>query len=146
MPKVTAALLAALVALTLAGCAGTEDDAAGESAAPLVSESAAPGETPEPTEPPTATAAPATVSPEEVTPTDTTARDGQLQYSAYTEPYLAEQGYTLTPEEVLGVGLYACELIAQGQSVEAMTVIEGAPEHINEYVAVTAGYYLCPTD
>ena len=101
MPKRIAALAVVLV-LTLTGCAGVPTEGGDERTAPAPTPSAT---TATPSAASTATAAPATVPPVEPEPENSTAeRDGQIQDSAYIETYLADEGYTLTPEEVLGVG------------------------------------------
>lgn len=136
--------LAAVLLLTLTGCAGGAEDAADERTAPALTPSAT---TAAPSAAPTATAAPITEEPVSPDPSIAPSQaDNEIEFIAYTAPFLADQGYNLTDEQVLGAGLYACELIAQGGNPEVITVVEGSPEYVSEQVAANAVSMLCPID
>ncbi|UGS27573.1 hypothetical protein K8F61_05130 [Microbacterium resistens] len=111
MPKRTSAAtiaVAAVLLLTLAGCAGTPESPASEPTAPAAATSAPPAETPTPTDAPTGpvevTAAP---SPESTW----TLRD---QVIADIHASLVGQGYNVTTEQVVQAADYTCEQLAAG--------------------------------
>lgn len=133
MPKVTAAVLAALVALTLTGCAASAESAADERTAPAVTESAAPLVAEETTEPATPT------TPDEI----------------YLERVRAElpQNTVIpnaTDEQLLDAAEDACSQIAEGVDVLAVQVVQGeAPNGLGYYessakIGAIAAETFCP--
>lgn len=121
MPKSTAraAVLTAVLALTLTGCAGTTEPPADEP-----QESSQASETP---------AAPATVE-----PSDPEATDAEEWF--LTETAIAK--VDLSDEEKLAAGYYACEEVAAGNL--DVVAVEGLEEGLNEWIVADAAATLCP--
>lgn len=119
MPKRIAALAAVLV-LTLTGCAGVADDAGNERTAPSASESAAP----------------ATVDP--TAPAETTEPDA--------EEYFLGSGFVptidLPDEQKIAAGYFACEQVEAGDY--RVVAVEGVDAATNEAFVEAATVSLCP--
>lgn len=127
--------VAALIALTVTGCAGTVASTPDE---PEDTVKSAPSETPESTPAPTVEPAPITVTPE---PTQEAAQGiPEEEFVAAAQDYLNGWGYwDFTDKQILGAGLFACE-----SSEENPVVIEGIdPGHSVEIVSY-ARSILCP--
>lgn len=112
MPKVTAAVLAALVALSLTGCAGTGESAPEQPTAPAESESVAPLVAEEP----------ATGASEEDTSEAEASfleafRDIQTTYASVIPD--------ATDEQLLEAGYEACERLAAGEASTDISLIDG---------------------
>lgn len=91
----------ALLALTLTGCAGVADDAGNERSEPVATETAAPS------------AAPTTPETPEAAPTVSVASTpAEEAFLAVVVSDLAGEETTLTEQEALDAGHYACEQIA----------------------------------
>ena len=112
MPKVTAAVLAALVALSITGCASAAESAAEERTAPAESESAAPLVAEEPS---------TGVSEEDTSEAEATFlevfRDIQTTYASVIPD--------ATDEQLLDAGYEACERLAAGEVSTDISLIEG---------------------
>lgn len=134
MPKRTAAVLTAVLLLTLTGCAGTPDDVSSEP--PAANASSSTVETPEPT--PTVEPGIIQHTPEPTPEPDTST--GEAAYIAAAQDYLNGRGYwDFTDDQLLSAGLYACE-----SSEETVTIIEGIAAPSNDEIVSYARTLLCP--
>lgn len=125
MPKRTAATItaAALILLTLTGCAGTPEEAPSEAQSAPQS---APAETAEPLV--------------AETPADTDRGDAEAAYLKFLADH-PRQGTIIpnaTDEQRLAAGYEICERLAAGEEGDDISVIEG--EERNEYGAYVDSY------
>lgn len=134
MPKITAraAVLAAVIVLTLTGCAGTPEAAPSE---PTQATAATAEQTPEPT----VSAAPVEVT-QTTAPGSTKASDAELLRVAHAG--LDVDGIELTDEEVLAAVAWVCEQRAAG--VERPIALEGAADSANYAFQTVAEQMRCP--
>lgn len=133
MPKRIAALAAVLV-LTLTGCAGGAGDAGDERTAPTASESAAPLTAEDPAEKDTAESEAAFLE---------AFRDLQATYASVIPD--------ATDEQLLAAGYEACERLAAGEASTDITLIEGEERNPQSEmyldsvsIVSTASPHLCP--
>ncbi|PRB14458.1 DUF732 domain-containing protein [Microbacterium sp. MYb62] len=123
MPKVTAAILAALVAVALTGCAGTTPGSGDERAAPAATESASPVESAAPLS--------AETAPPEISDPDTA-------FLAYVRKTLLPETQIprATDKQLIDAGHEACRQLESGVALEDVRVVEGETAHPS-----TGGYY-----
>lgn len=117
MPKLTAAVLTALLALTLAGCAGSPDSEPTRTQAPAATatETAAPERTM--TEVPT--------GPVEVTSTPVPTVSVADHAIEQMHAYLVNNGMIVSAEQVRAAADYTCDQIAAGASLEEIVPLTG---------------------
>ena len=116
MPKVTAAVVAALVALVLTGCAGVAPAPGDERTAPVVTEPAPPVESAAPLR--AETAAP------EVSDADTA-------FLAYVRRTVLPETQipNATDQQLIDAGHEACHQLASGVALEDVRVVDGETAH-----------------
>lgn len=116
MPKVTAVVLAALVALALAGCAGPSETAGDERTAPATTESPAPA----------ATAIPLSA---EEPPTQADSADAA--FLTYVRGALLPETQipNATDAQLIDAGHEACRQLEAGTPLENVRVVEGETAH-----------------
>jgi hypothetical protein len=139
MPKVTAAVLAALVVVALTGCAGSAPGAGDERAAPAATESATPVESAVPL---SAEAAAPEIS------------DADTVFLAYVRKTLLPdtQIPNATDQQLIDAGHEACRQLETGVALEDVRVVEGETAHPStgafyDTSAILSGAILsyCPT-
>lgn len=131
MPKITAAVLAAVLLLTLTGCASAPETGAGEavvsgeSAAPLVAE----------------------------TPAEVSVDDAEVKFLEQVREKLPAATIIpgATDEQLLAAGTEACERRAAGESSDDITLIDGEERNEggifldSQAIVGVAWTTLCPT-
>ncbi|WP_067198939.1 DUF732 domain-containing protein [Microbacterium sp. XT11] len=127
MPKVTAAtvVLAALVSITLTGCASGTGNAADERTASAAAETDAPAETPEP------------LVAETPAPTSDSASEADAAFLQYVRDELPPTTTigNATDAQLIAAGHQACEQVLSGVAWEDIRLVEGEEPS-------STGYYL----
>lgn len=136
MKRTTIAAIAAVVLLTLTGCAESANSAADKPSSPMTTEPVAPSETPEP-----------------LVAETPSAQQTDAAFLSFVRGRLAtfpSQIPDATDEQLLDAAAIACERLQDGESVEKMSVIEGEqPSEVGGYFydsnAIIAGaqMHLC---
>ncbi|MGX1932037.1 hypothetical protein [Microbacterium resistens] len=131
MKKAPLAAVAAVLLLTLAGCAGTPESPAAEPTAPAAATSAPAAETPTPTEAPTG---PVEVTMAPTPPSDTNAAADRAV--GEMTRWLGSKGVVLSEDEVRAAANYGCDQIDAGADPATIQPLTGEidPEVVATFV------------